>query len=221
MVATCVSAVKGRRVRVVTLDACGNPVTGASSSVVVTSGFISVKMTPQYEDGTEYTQKLADGTLCVSQKDAGQLKWVELEATFCVLDPDLITIFGGARLLTSGGATGTGAAFGSNVNSNHVSIEIWQDVSGANACDASGAQQYVYWAWPNVSDGRYSDYTVENSVSQFKITGRTSAVGTLWGDGPGTGTTWLGESLSSPDHYAYNVTSTAPPDASCGATTLS
>ena len=220
MVSTCVSAVKGRRVRVVTLDACGNPVTGASSSVVVTSGFISVKFTPQYEDGTEYTQKLADGTLCVSDKDAGQLKWFEIEATFCVLDPDLIVMMAGARLLRSGGATGTGVAFGGSVNANRVSLELWQDVSGQNSCTSTGLQRYVYWAFPNLGDGRISDYTVENGVSQFKLTARTAIVGPLWGDGPGT-VTWLNEALGNTDHIAYNVTTTAPPASSCGATTLS
>ncbi|OFW55851.1 MAG: hypothetical protein A2Y75_05400 [Candidatus Solincola sediminis] len=220
MVATCVSAVKGRVVRVVTLDACGNPVTGASSSQVVTRGFISVKSTPQYEDGAEYTQKQADGSLCVSDKDPAQLKRVALEAVFCVLDPDLIVIAAGARLLNSGTATGTGAAFNGSVNANRFSLEVWQDISGRGACNISGQQQYLYWAWPNVGNGQVSDYTIENGVSQFKLSAETASVGTLWGDGPGT-TTWLGQVLLPGEHYAYNVTTTAPPTATCGATLLS
>ena len=201
MVATCVSAVKGRVMRVVTLDACGNPVTGASSSQVVTRGFVSVKATPVYEDGTEYTQKLADGSLCVSDKAPAQLKRVTIDASFCVFDPDLITIISAARLLNSGTATGTGAAFSGSVNANRFSLDIWQDVSGNGACTAGGLQQYLYWVWPNLGNGQISDYTIEDGVSQFKLTAETMSVGSLWGAGPGS-TTWLNQVLLPGEHYA-------------------
>lgn len=221
MVATCASAIKGRVVRVISLDACGNPVTGASSAVVVSEGFISVKSTPQYEDGTEYTQKNAAGALCVNEMSNSQFKRVELEAVFCVLDPDIATIIGGGRLLESGSATGVGAAFGETVNTNRFSLEVWQNVSGRNACDAAGNPQYVYWTWANAGDGKVGDYTVEDGVSQFKLTAITQAVGPLWLTGPGTDGPWLPEALVSGEHYAWAITSTAPPTASCGAVLLS
>lgn len=221
MVATCVSAIKGRVMRVVALDTCGNPVTGASSAVIVSSGFISVKMTPQYEDGNEYTQKTADGLLCVNQKDPSQLKRVNLDVAMCVLDPDMIVTVSGARLLNNGGATGTGAAFTGLQNAARFSLELWQYVGGArNGCNASGLQQYVYWAWPNVGNTQISDYTAEAGVSQFKFTAETDVASPLWGDGPGSGTAWITSPVQAYDHYLYNVTTTTPPTATCGAVLL-
>ncbi len=83
MVSQCVTPIKGRIIRVMKLDTCGSIITGTGSGMVVADGFISVKSTPQYEDGSEFVQKRADGTLCINQKDPGTLKRVELESLFC------------------------------------------------------------------------------------------------------------------------------------------
>lgn len=222
MVAQCVTAIKGRMMRVIKLDTCGNPVTGASSAMVVSNGFISIKPSPVYEDGVEYLKRLADGSFCVNQKDSGQLKRIKLEVVMCTLDPDLMTVTTGARLL-SNGATGTGAAWSElSPVTNRFSLEVWQDVSGRAACDPSGLQQRVYWPFPNLSNAQLQDWTFENDALEFKFTAETQAVGSRWGTGTGWGTSWLGtNSLITGDHFGYNVTTNAPPTAVCGAQTLS
>lgn len=221
MVSQCVSAIKGRMMRVVKLDVCGNPVTGASSSMVVSKGFISIKPTPEYEDGVEYIKRLADGSFCINQKDSGQLKRVKLEVKICTLDPDLTVITTGARLL-SNGATGTGAMWSeSSPVTNRFSLEVWQDVAGRGACTASGVQQYVYWAFMNASNAQVQDWTVENDSLEFTFTAETQAVGSLWGTGTGWATPWFGTNTPvASDHFGYNVTTISPPTAVCGAQAL-
>lgn len=224
----CVTPIKGRVIRVIKLDACGNVVTGASSAMVVADGFISVKATPQYEDGTEFTKKRADGQLCVNQKDPGQLKRINLESLFCVLDPDLRVVMDGARLLQTSGVTGTGAAFNDSINTNRFSLEIWQNVAGRNACNSSGQQQYVYWAFPNLGNAQVQDFTAQNDALEWHETMESMGLGqgasaplAAWGTYPlaAPPSTYLsGNSLVVGEHYAYNVTTTAPPTATCGAT---
>lgn len=221
MATVCASAIKGRVMRVILLDTCGNPVTGSGSAVVVSDGFISVKSTPSYEDGTEYTQKNANGELCVNEMGLAQFKRTDLEAQFCTIDPDVATIIGGGRLLQASAATGVGAAFGEATNTSRFSLEVWQNVSGHDACDAGGNPQYVYWVWANCGDGKMSDYTIEDGVSSFTLTAVTKSVGPQWGTGPGTAGPWLPEALVAGEHYAYTVTSVEPPTASCGAVVLS
>jgi hypothetical protein len=223
MSSICVSAIKGTVMRTIKLDTCGNPVTGAASSVVVEQGFISIKPSPQYEDGTEFTQKLANGLLCVNQKDAGQLKRVALDILMCVLDPDQIVQLTGARLNTSGGVTGTGAFFNEQVINAHTSLEVWQLVSGRNACSVNGLQQYVYWAFPNVTNVQVKDWTVENATLNFGMSGETQGAGPLWAALPTVlpPSGYLGGSaFVAGDHYGYNVTTVAPPAAGCGAVLL-
>jgi hypothetical protein len=222
MVAQCVTAIKGRMMRVIKLDTCGNPVTGASSAMVSSRGFVSIKPDPQYEDGVEFLKRVADGSFCVNQKDAGQLKRVKLTVDVCTLDPDMLTIMTGARLL-SNGATGTGAAWGEQATvDNRYSLEIWQDVSGLGACSASGLQQYVYWAFPHNTNTQLQTWTIELGTLEFSLTSHTLPVGTRWGTGTGWATPWLGaNALQSGDHFAYNVTTIAPPASVCGAQALS
>src|SRR5262249_35899252 len=148
------------------------------------TGFISVKPSPQYEDGTEFTQKTASGFLCVNQKDPGQLKRVQNDSLFCVLNPDLISIMSGATLIQSGGVTGIGAIFTDALLSTHFSLEVWQQVAGRNACNAAGLQQYVYWAFFNNLNGMVDDFAIENANLQFGLKHETQAAGSLWGTFP-------------------------------------
>jgi hypothetical protein len=218
---TIVSAIKGTMMRTIKLDVCGNPVSGGSGVLVAEPGYISVKPSPQYEDGTEFTQKTAAGLLCINQKDQGQLKRVALDALFCVLNPDVIVQLTGARENFLSAVTGTGAFFNDSVISTHTSLELWQQVAGRNAC-INGVQQYVYWAFPHTVNWQVGDWTVENAGLQFNLKGETQGAGT-WGTLPtvlppngylGSGTFAAG------DHYGYNVTTVAPPTSTNGAIVL-
>lgn len=224
MTALCVTPIKGTTMRVMGLNTCGGAVTGAASAVIVEAGFISAKPSPQYEEGTEFTQKTANGILCVNQKDPGQLKRVMLDTLWCIMDPDLIVVMTGSRLITSGATTGTGAFFNDSVISPHFSLEIWQQVAGRNACNAAGLQQYVYWAFPHVNNAQVGDWTVENAALQFNLKAETLAVGTPWGGFPTASPPSLylsGGAFVAGEHYAYNVSTNAPPAAGCGAVTIS
>ncbi|HET9788308.1 MAG TPA: hypothetical protein VFP47_14320 [Pyrinomonadaceae bacterium] len=221
MVAQCVSPIQARVARLIKLDVCGNPVTGASSAVVVTNGFVSIEPSPQYLDGEEHQQRRADGSLCVYQKDPSELTRVDLTTNFCVLDPDALVIITGERLLTTGSATGTGVAYGEGQLTARYSLEVWQPVTGSNACDASGNQQYVYWAFMNTGNAKVGDFTFENAPFQFTTTSETKAVGPLWLSLSGAAT-WLGSNtVETGEHFLHNITTAAPPTASCGAVLLS
>lgn len=221
MVAQCVSPIQARVARLIKLDVCGNPVTGASSAVVVTNGFVSIEPSPQYLDGEEHQQRRADGSLCVYQKDPSELTRVDLTTNFCVLDPDALVIITGERLLTTGSATGTGVAYGEGQLTARYSLEVWQPVTGSNACDASGNQQYVYWAFMNTGNAKVGDFTFENAPFQFTTTSETKAVGPLWLALSGAAT-WLGSNtVETGEHFLHNITTAAPPTASCGAVLLS
>jgi len=221
MVATCIQAFKARKLRLIKLDACGVPVTGTESAVAVFDGFISVKPSPQYDEGAEFIQKTADGALCINEKDPNSLKRVDLEIQVCTLDPDVIVIASGERLLTTGSATGTGVAFGEGQLLGRYSLELWQPVTGDGACDPSGQQQYVWWAFPNIGNTMLSDFTFENAAFNFTWKSSTKGVSPLWISRLGSLATGLGSNTLQPgEHFAFNVTTTAPPASTCGAVLL-
>ena len=65
------------------------------------------------------------------------------------------------ELVTGSPTTGTGFALAEGSPTNRFSLEVWQEVAGAGACDESGAQRYVYHAWPNVGGVQKQEYTIE------------------------------------------------------------
>lgn len=222
-----VAPIKGTMMRIVKLDTCGVPVTGATSLVVTTNGFVQVNMEPDYEDGEEFFERNADGLACVNQKDQPTLKRFALTMDFCSVDPIAAAFIMSGRLLdtVSPATTGTGFAISEGEPENRFSLEVWQRVAGSGACDASGLQRYIYNAWPNVGNTQIGTYTVENARSTLSITAETAGASTLWGNGPGSGTSWLPTNrvvneLGEIDHWLWNVTTSAPPVAACGSTTL-
>jgi hypothetical protein len=224
MPSQCFTPIKAKVARVVKLDVCGNPVTGASSSVAVFDGFTQINPSPEYEEGEEFLTKKANGEPCVNQKDPNFLKRVGLDITFCNIDPDVIVMLTGERLITTGGpATGTGVAFGEGLLLARFSIEVWQPLAGL-ACSTSGNPLYVYWAFPNVGNTMISDWTIEQAPTEFSISANTQAAGALWGRGPGSAAVpkYIGTALVPTDleHFLFNVTDVPPPIASCGAALL-
>ncbi len=228
--ASCATPIKGTVYRLVKLDVCGNPVTGASSLVIVSKGFVQVQMDPQYEDGVEFFERTADGTPCVNQKDDPVLKRMQLTMDFCEVNTTGASWMMSARELAVTN-TGYGFAVAEGISSNRFSLEVWQQVAGAGACDPSGLQRYIYHAWPNCGAAKIGGYTVENQKATLQIMSETRAASTStigWLDGPGSGTSWLptgtvnqaGGGTGILDHWLWNITTTAPPVAQCNPYTL-
>lgn len=213
----------------VKLDACGNPVTGSGSLVVVSKGFVQVQMEPQYEDGTEFFERTADGTACVNQKDDPTLKRFNITVDLCEVNTTALAFVTSQRELTAGGAgvTGFGFAFAEGNPTNRYSLEVWQQVAGSGACDpVTGVQRYIYNAWPNLGATKIGNYTIENGrsdmqwMSESRAAAMTATIG--WSEGPGSGTSWLpsGEVVHTGEHWLWNVTTTAPPSPNCNPVTL-
>ena len=218
---TCVTPIKGTHLRIVEVDSCGIPVTGTSGLVVVTKGFVSVEMEPDYEDGEEFFERTADGTPCVNQKDDPTLKRLALTIQMCEVNVSGMSYIMSAReLITGTPTTGTGFAVAEGNPTNRFSLEVWQEVAGAGACDASGAQRYIYNAWPNVGATQLGTYTIENGRSVLEITSETRGAAATWDTL--VGEDWLpsGESVDTDEHWVWNVTTTAPPTIACDPTTL-
>lgn len=214
------SPIRATVARLIKLDVCGVPVTGAASAVVVTDGWISIAYSPQYEDGTETIGRKVTGALCVSDLTPSEFKRLDLEMQWCVIDPDALVLQTGERLLTTGTpATGTGVAYGEGQLTSRYSLEVWQPIAGASACSATGETQYVYWAFPNVGNGRVGDFTQENGQFIYTISGSTNAASLLWGTGPGSDGPWIDDPIESGEHFLHNVTTVAPPTVpdNCGA----
>ena len=218
-ISTCAAPIKGTHIRIIALDSCGVPVTGASGMVSVSKAFIQVEMEPQYEDGTEFFQRTAGGDICVNQIDDPALKRMQLTVDLCEVNAVAAAYVTSARLL-SDSVTGTGFAVAEGSPTNRFSLEVWQQVAGSSACDASGAQRYIYNAWPNVGATQIGKYTVELDRSTLQFISQTRGAAANWDTL--VGASWLpdGAIVDTDEHWVWNVTTTPPPVAACDTTTL-
>ena len=214
MATVCMKSIKGRVIRLTRLDACGDPVEG-DCTTVVSDGFISVTLSAEVETGEEYLQKNAWGDLCISEKDADRVKWVNATIEFCNIDPDLISVIGGDAVTPiEVGGNVVGYSYGRDGTTEGFALEVWTKLAGQD-CDISGDPSWGYFVLPNLRNGRIDgDITIENSALTLSLRGEAFPdVG--WGTGP-YATNPIGASFPSGDLWAQVVTTEQPPAASCG-----
>lgn len=171
--------IRSHVVRATKLDSCAAPVVGQKSTLV-TGGHISVKLSPQYEDGEETNQKAASGKLRVVDKADDQLKYFNFEAVFAEVNPDLFNLLTGQPIVLDYLGNAVGIRIGETINAN-AAIETWTDVPNT-ACGPNG-KSYGYFLMPWMTGGRLGDFSFENALATFTITGRTSS-DAQWGVGP-------------------------------------
>jgi|SRR5262245_11013699 len=222
----CFASIKGLSMRATRVDGCGAVIPGANASVV-SCGFISIGVSANIEDGEEFTQKLANGTLCVSEKDCSILKFLELEIALCEVDPELYELMTGNRIVTDGGAPGESIGFTLSEDlrcEGGVALEVWTRVAGTGGCEGGTAYQWLYWLFPNVVGGVISgDLTIENGPLTFTLSAHTQS-SAQWGtgpydifQGPSAGTPGALPSPIEPgEHMLTMLTDVAPPECACG-----
>jgi hypothetical protein len=230
----CFSLFKGRRLRATKLDQCGRVVYGTCSQVVVGGGaFISVAMTDEIQEGTTYERQGADGTFCLAERGCDQRRWINVEYTFCQVDPDLVTMLNPnwMKLLDyTGESIGWAETYTLQCDTG-VALELWSDVSGVDVCDDPNAVAgYGYILLPQVVGGRIGDLTIQNDAVDFVLTGRTKK-NPKWGAGPYN--VMLNGPVEAPvpgpllvpvgadEPRRIFITTVAPPEASCGCQPLS
>jgi len=214
----CAAPIRGTRMRIIRLDSCGLPVTGAGG-LVVTDGFVQVEVSQEYEDGTDYSLRNAQGAFCVNEVGPDQFRRSNLTIQFCAIDPDVVNLITGALVITTGApVTGTGFWVLEGSVEQRFSLEVWQAVAGTACVGANPLR--AYWAWPNLFAGRFNDFTIEDGTLEWQLSAKTAAANTGWGTGPGASPDWI-SSVPPLAHYGFNLAPLPLPALTgCGAAAL-
>lgn len=229
--ADCLTLIQGTRLRATLVDACGEPVAGACSTIV-TDGFISVAMTDNVESPTEFKVKNAAGAYCINQRSLPLLNWIEVKISLCQVMPELFAMLSGSPTITDDSTpTPVKVGFGTDTDtyaSASFALELWTNVGrGKGGACASGSAQYGYMLLPWLIEGVLGGVTVENGPVNFELSAVT-ADGNGWGVGPYNDVikTRLGalSALRTPipttRHRHLQFTSAPPPAVVCGCQTL-
>ena len=216
MSTTCATPIKAQVARFTRVDECGVPVIGALSAQVSTDSFTQIENAPNYEEGQRYLLRKANGEPCVNQRDAGFFNWIESTITLCTLDPDLIAMVTGEDVI-SDSDNNRGTTLGEGLLVSRHSLEVWQPMAGEGACDPSGQQLYVYWAFPNFGDAQIQNFTFQNDSFTLAYRATSRRASALWDIGDAYLADNPTATWTSGRHAAWAITSVTPPVATCGA----
>lgn len=170
------SSIMGVAIRVSRLTPTGAIATGAEASYI-TSKFVSLSFTPEYEAGDEFTQKAADGSVCSSLKAPDTLKRVNLSIALCDPDPEFTEIIAGGTLLTVPGPpvknVGWQApAVGVDATPNGVAIEVWSKaVAGGKPATTANGGKFFHWIFPYAQMHISGDRVIENGMMATNFEG--------------------------------------------------
>lgn len=194
------ASVQGAALRVTRLLSTGATASGASASYVMNK-FIRVSFTPEYEEGEEFTEKTADGSLCVTYRSNDTLKRVNLELAICEPDVEFTELVSGGVLLSSGGTNIGYAAPETGVDAlpYGAALEVW------SYAVVNGIREgYFRWLFPYVQLRPAGERVIENGIlaNTFEGFGLGNAD---FGDGPQND--WAYQSDRA---WAYIKSTTAP-----------
>lgn len=216
--------VLGKRVRLTTLDACGNtPEAGTEDAFGVTDGFVSVSLTPETEDPNEINKTRADGTVVNAVKTPPTFKNYGVAIEFTDVYPSILTLISNIQEYVGPNGEVIGFSQSSGPIKTRFALELWSGLSD-EACpdDANAEEMSGYFLLPKLNGGHLDNIEINGSdAASFTITGAYTEDGNAWGVGPfdvlqdETGApAQLPTPLTSKNHLLLIETSLAPPEGS-------
>lgn len=210
-------SIKGKVVRLTRLDECGVPVIG-SCSTLVSECFVSVTLSPEFEEGDEYLEKNAWGEACILDKNADFIKWINVSINFAEINPDALDIITAANPVTSAGSV-IGASYGQSMNEAAFALEVWTKRTNATTCSTS-APEWGYFVVPFVRNGRLDgDVTIENAALTLSMVGQGWPAPTAWDETPYVDNPFV-EPFPAGDFFGMVVTDIQPPTDTAGCVAL-
>lgn len=211
--------VRGRRLRVTRVDACGRPIYGEESQAVSKS-FASIEYTANTVDTDGIDVRDADGEPSIREDASSKFASYGITAVFNKVDPEFFEIVTKQRVYRDETGLAIGFAVNSKVDTEleAFALELWAGAPAGDVCAPGTTGEYGYFLVPFAKGGRLGDHTIENGAVTFTITGITTRAGNEWGVGPynvmmnGGAPGPLVTPLDEADHKLLIWVSVPPPD---------
>lgn len=188
-----IQPVKGTRLRATKINSCGKPIAG-SRNRLVTSGYVSLNLTPVMQAAQDLTQLNAEGRMCFEDRTPPERRWYTPALELCNVNTGLLTMFTGWETLVDELAAAIGFRDDKLIESDYgIALELWTAGRSEDDCasipttdatlsDTSTGRSYGYFLFGG-TEWAPGDIKISGAVSTFTLTGRTIAL-PYWGHGP-------------------------------------
>jgi hypothetical protein len=208
----CPKPVKGRALRLVREDECGNllcddPPGTNPNNAVQSTGFLMLSVAPDIEPGEDILIKLASGAFCIHDKDCDRIKGWNVELDLCGFPFPMLEMLVDLRALTQVDGEDTNIIGGAwpvpgDGCLSPVSMEVWAKNADAAACEG-GTFPFVKVIWPLTKNWvmREALEFGPTTAATVKLRGYAEA-NANWGLGP-VPAEQFGNSLTGSDFFAW------------------
>lgn len=177
--------VKGRVIRVTDLDNCARPVYGEYSQAV-SSGVTTVAFTANTTETEEINVPNFNGKPIFYEPAVQTLAGYGSEITFGEVDPEVFAIITGQPVVLDYSGNVIGLDVDTSIEiTKSFALEVFAGAGSEDVCEDPNAQgKYGYVLIPFLQGGTLGDFTVENGLITFTLTGANTREGNAWGVGP-------------------------------------
>lgn len=235
------SVIRGKKVRLTQTNKCGRPVHGGDYAV--TSGLVTVSLTPVLKDAEELEQNNFDGQVCAQDRTEPQIKWWEVSAEFCQVNTCIWAMMGGWEPVLNYAGDSVGFETCRKIaSSTAVVMELWTGIYSESTCNVPANDTVFTQAQTSGEEFGYLIFGVKEwvlnggleigaQVSTFTFQGITMDI-SEWGRGPynvvainaaktaGRLLTPVGQSCDGVSDVHMEVTPIAPPAVTEGCCSL-
>lgn len=180
-----ITLVKGRVIRVTDLDNCARVIYGEYSQAV-SDGVTTVAFTANTTETEEINVPNFNGKPIFYEPAVATLAGYGSEITFGEVDPEVFSIITGQPVVLDYSGNVIGLDVDTSIEVQKAfALEVWAGAGAADVCDDPNAQgAYGYVLIPFLQGGTLGDFTVENGLITFTLSGATTREGNAWGVGP-------------------------------------
>lgn len=187
MTSTCYASLQLCALRVSLLTTGGAPDTGANNGYV-TDAMINLGVAVELTEGDEFEQKNGCGAICAAFKAPDRIKRLNLSTELCQLDMELIAMFDGSDVFSSGGNV-IGMQYPA-IDSNLERVlcveawsKAWDGAQQAVPAFTSPDAAYFHWVFPR-TQWVQGDKTLENGLLTVPLTGQGFENDNITANGP-------------------------------------
>lgn len=184
--------VLGERLRATRINSCGRPIPG-KCGYLVTDGFVKISLSATMKDAEELEQTNASGRVCVTARTQPTRKYHTVEAEFCNVNTELISLFSGWEQVLDYAGLPIGFQDQPDVETDFgVAIEVWTGGRAEDDCpdpeddtifaSTGSGRKYGYFLFGG-TEWKVGDIEIGAQVSTLKLSGITIAI-PHWGKGP-------------------------------------